>query len=316
MLGHWVHTLHTSGDDSDDGSSHSRAPDQQAFIARVAVSTQGSQDLQVNVRREELVRGELDPSTDQEELRITRVAPSTEGSQGFQVPPPVLPVLRAHLSDGSVTTTELDVASLPDLTEDDRALDATVTEDDGAGDDGFDLLHGADDRMNGGCYGDYNDLWDLTRHRSRSPPGRWVLIDPSADEEQFSTPPPSRMIASSRVAPPHPMSDMFPVGAMFRNMFVQLSPPSTMLTIASGARAFVDQARGHCDGYMSVVARRGVQFYIGITENPQRRWEQHDIASPGMWSFMDVVLCAPCCAVTAALERYPTHPSETLNRAC
>ena len=158
MLGHWVHTLHTSGDDSDDGSSHSRAPDQQAFIARVAVSTQGSQDLQVNVRREELVRGELDPSTDQEELRITRVAPSTEGSQGFQVPPPVLPVLRAHLSDGSVTTTELDVASLPDLTEDDRALDATVTEDDGAGDDGFDLLHGADDRMNGVCYGDYRSV--------------------------------------------------------------------------------------------------------------------------------------------------------------
>ena len=112
------------------------------------------------------------------------------------------------------------------------------------------------------------------------------------------------------------MSDMFPVGAMFRNMFVQLSPPSTMLTISSGARAFVDQARGHCDGYVSVVARRGVQFYVGITENPQRRWEQHDIASPGMWSFMDVVLCAPCCAVTAALERYPTHPSETLNRAC
>ena len=164
------------------------------------------------------------------------------------LPPPILPVLRAHISDVSVASTELDVTSLPELTEDDRA-----------GDDGLDFLlsPGADGRMNGGRYGDYNDLRDLTRHRSRSPPGRWVLIDPSADEDQFSTPPPSRMIASSRVAPPHPMSDMFPVGAMFRNMFVQLSPPSTMLTIASGARAFVDQARGHCDGYMSVVALSG-----------------------------------------------------------
>ena len=99
----------------------------------------------------------------------------------------------------------------------------------------------------------------------------------------------------------------------------QLGPPSTMLTIASGARAFVDEARGHCDGYVSVVARRGVQFYIGIIENPQRRWEQHDIASPGMWSSMDVVLCAPCCAVTAALERYPSHRKPRTghaNKAC
>ena len=221
------------------------------------------------------------------------------------LPLPILPVLRAHLSDVSVASTELDVTSLPELTEDDRA-----------GDDGLDLLlgHGADGRMNGGCDGGYDDLRDLTRHRSRSPPGRRVLINPLADEDQFSMPPPSRTIASSRVALPHPMSSLFPVGAMFRSVFAQLGPASTMLTIASGARAFVDEARGHCDGYVSVVARRGVQFYIGITENPQRRWEQHDIASPGMWSSMDVVLCAPCCAVTAALERSP--PPETPNTAC
>ena len=157
----------------------------------------------------------------------------------------------------SVASTELDVTSLPELTEDDRA-----------GDDGLDLLlgHGADGRMNGVCDGGYDDLRDLTRHRSRSPPGRRVLINPLADEDQFSMPPPSRTIASSRVALPHPMSSLFPVGAMFRSVFAQLGPASTMLTIASGARAFVDEARGHCDGYASVVARRGVQFYIGITE--------------------------------------------------
>ena len=81
-------------------------------------------------------------------------------------------MLRAHLSDVSVATTEVDVTSLPEL-----------TENDGAGDDGLDLLldHGADGRMNGGCDGGYDNLRDLTRHRSRSPPGRWVLIDPSAD---------------------------------------------------------------------------------------------------------------------------------------
>ena len=85
--GRWVHAFHTSGDDSDDSSSHIRAPDQQAFIAQVAVSTQGSQDLQVNARREDLVTGELDPSTGLEELRISRVVPSTQGSQGLQVNP-------------------------------------------------------------------------------------------------------------------------------------------------------------------------------------------------------------------------------------
>ena len=75
------------------------------------------------------------------------------------LPLPILPVLRAHLSDVSVASTELDVTSLPELTEDDRA-----------GDDGLDLLlgHGADGRMNGGCDGGYDDLRDLTRHRSRS----------------------------------------------------------------------------------------------------------------------------------------------------
>ena len=47
----------------------------------------------------------------------------------------------AHLSDVSVATTELDVTSLPELAEDDRA-----------GDDGLDLLlgHGVDGRMNRG----------------------------------------------------------------------------------------------------------------------------------------------------------------------
>ena len=75
------------------------------------------------------------------------------------LPQPVLPVLRAHVSDVSVATTELDVTSLPELTDDDRA-----------GHDGFDLLldDGADGRMNGGCDGGYDDLRDLTRHRSRS----------------------------------------------------------------------------------------------------------------------------------------------------
>ena len=85
--GRWVHAFHTSGDDSDDSTSHIRAPDQQAFIAKVAVSTQGPQDLQVNARREDLVTGELDPSTGLEELRIARVVPSTQGSQGLQVNP-------------------------------------------------------------------------------------------------------------------------------------------------------------------------------------------------------------------------------------
>ena len=61
-----------------------------------------------------------------------------------------------------MATTELDVTSLPELTEDDLA-----------GDDCLDRLldHGADGRMNGGCDGGYDDLRDLTRHRSRSPPG-------------------------------------------------------------------------------------------------------------------------------------------------
>ena len=41
----------------------------------------------MNAHREDLVTGELDPSTGLEELRIARVVPSTQGSQGLQVNP-------------------------------------------------------------------------------------------------------------------------------------------------------------------------------------------------------------------------------------
>ena len=60
--------------------------------------------------------------------------------ENSSLPPPVLPVLRAHLSDVSVAATELDFTSLPELAEDDHTIDATMTADDGAGDYGFDLL--------------------------------------------------------------------------------------------------------------------------------------------------------------------------------
>ena len=133
--------------------------------------------------------------------------------ESSSLPLPVLPVLRGHLSDVSITTTEMDFGSLPELAENDNRHD-------GAG-DGFDLLldHDVNGLMNGD-FGGYHDLRDLTRHRSRSPPGRWVLLDPSAGENQFLAPrPPSRRIVRDSVGPPHTLS----VGAMFRSVLVRCS---------------------------------------------------------------------------------------------
>ena len=92
--------------------------------------------------------------------------------ESSSLPPPVLLVLRGHLSDVSITTTEMDFASLPELAEDDDAIDATMAGHDGAG-DGFDLLldHDVNGLMNGDSFGGYHDRRDVTRHRSRSPPG-------------------------------------------------------------------------------------------------------------------------------------------------
>ena len=75
--------------------------------------------------------------------------------ESSSLPPPVLPVLRGHLSDVSITTTEMDFASLPELAEDDNTIDATMAGHDGAG-DGFDLLldHDVNGLMNG-------DFWRL-----------------------------------------------------------------------------------------------------------------------------------------------------------
>ena len=114
------------------------------------------------------------------------------------LPLPILPVLRAHLSDVSVASTELDVTSLPELTEDDRG-----------GDDGLDLLlgHGAGGRMNGGCDGGYDDLRDLTEpsgtmgtHQSLS--RRGPILDAAAIPDDCKQPrrssSPNEQLVSSR----------------------------------------------------------------------------------------------------------------------
>jgi hypothetical protein len=52
---------------------------------------------------------------------------------------------------------------------------------------------------------------------------------------------------------------------------------------------------------VSGLVREGCAFYIGITECPSRRWEEH--SAGGHWREMVVLLEAPASSTTAALER-------------
>ena len=62
-----------------------------------------------------------------------------------------------------------------------------------------------------------------------------------------------------------------------------------------------DRAYEHARARVRAVANAGRAFYLGITENPDRRFGEHLGTNPG-WAYMTVLLQAPSSRHTAALE--------------
>ena len=62
-----------------------------------------------------------------------------------------------------------------------------------------------------------------------------------------------------------------------------------------------DRAYKHACHRVRAVATAGRAFYLGITENPDRRFGEHLEANPG-WAYMNVLVQAPSSRHTAALE--------------
>ena len=63
----------------------------------------------------------------------------------------------------------------------------------------------------------------------------------------------------------------------------------------------VEDGWSHASRCITKLVRAGVTFYIGITEDPPRRWSEHIVA--GLWNYMDVLVVAPTSRVTGELEK-------------
>ena len=90
------------------------------------------------------------------------------------------------------------------------------------------------------------------------------------------------------------------IGAALRDALVGNAHVSNALCISSDPCA-IEEGWCHASSRIRELAARGVAFYIGITENPARRWRGHCQAAP--WDNMEVLIEAPGSNVTAELER-------------
>ena len=54
---------------------------------------------------------------------------------------------------------------------------------------------------------------------------------------------------------------------------------------------------------INAIVDEGRSFYIGITENPVRRWHEHVHAPGTSWECMEVLVQAPSSAVTKPIEQ-------------
>ena len=113
-----------------------------------------------------------------------------------------------------------------------------------------------------------------------------LLVAPAAPE--FSP-----MLFGGIGAPMH-------IGAALRDALVGTPHPATALRISSSPRC-IEEGWRHASSHIRELAARGVAFYIGITENPARRWEDHCQGAP--WDDMEILIEAPSSHVTAELER-------------
>ena len=90
------------------------------------------------------------------------------------------------------------------------------------------------------------------------------------------------------------------IGAALRDALVGTPRLATTLRISSDPRG-IEEGWGHAFSRIHELAARGMAFYIGITENPARRWGDHCQAAP--WDDIKILIEAPSSHVTAELER-------------
>ena len=126
---------------------------------------------------------------------------------------------------------------------------------------------------------------------------QWSNIWPPASQEALQ---PQTFARPSARGPEFGLGSLA-VGAAFRNILA-VSPTNLHSTLQiSASPDSMESGYTHSVQRILHWARDGCTFYIGITENPDRRWSEH--SQRGLWSLMDILVMAPSSYVTSELER-------------
>ena len=82
-------------------------------------------------------------------------------------------------------------------------------------------------------------------------------------------------------------------------------PPLLELTYEGGETLteLTRQGVGVSGRRVSSIVHEGRAFYVGITENPPRRWDEHMSATGVSWEGMEILVKAPSSALTKSIEQ-------------
>ena len=194
----------------------------------------------------------------------------------------------------SPTATEIDSGSASDTAHDDQEI-------------GDPFMIG-DDFMNGSCMPGMTDSQELAVARALAPPQVvWAVPDVLAVDAQSRRHDPAQSssfpatLRSPAWLPPE--DGAFAVGAMMRQALGCSGPPGVE---ASDGRIDWCFPHGNDDPFQHccrMVNALDVPFYIGITEDPRRRFGEHtETRTVGPKPLMTVLVEARSSDVTAALE--------------
>ena len=153
-----------------------------------------------------------------------------------------------------------------------------------------------------------DDDTDVYRHRSRSPLHRVILPiaarDSARSSRSMSCPAPANLVSRQPGLSFRP-SDLSGAGA-WRAV---VGRDRDEVSFAGGLRCLVtdDMKVGvnRINSTIEGIVRKNLSFYVGITQNPARRWECHE-ASRG-WTHMHTVVQASSSLVTGEMECRVLH---------
>ena len=166
-------------------------------------------------------------------------------------------------------------------------------------------LYDSEERMNGSCLDASVDPCEFTRSRSRSPvppnPHTWAEFRACFYQGLAGVAPVSSPGASSSSG----IGSSFATGAALRQALAR-NDRQVAFNLCGLSNDHhdrdLDLACDHASEKIHAVCQSGRTWYLGITENPGRRFDEH-VASNASWSKMSILVAADSSRDTACLEQ-------------